>query len=127
MNFQTITGFLVNDAKVKVMNNGDKMLTFGVSAYNVSANKDAKYKTTIYDVSLFVKSDNTIEQYLKAKSKVLVAGNAGVHEYNGKSYNTIRAQVGNVELISSPKTTTQPQSAPAAVTPQESSADGSLY
>lgn len=127
MNFQVITGFLVNDAKVKIMDNGDKLINFAVSAYNISAPKDAKYKTTIYDVSLFTKSDNTIDSYLKTRSKVLVAGTAGVREYNGKAYNTIRAQVGNIELISTPKTTTQPEEAQPTVSQQETSVDGNLY
>jgi single-strand DNA-binding protein len=83
----TVAGRLTKDAEIKQAQRDD-FLQFSVAVDDFNG-KDKS--TLFFDVSMFGKRIQTLQQYLTKGTSVAVAGDFGINEYNGKTYLKIRA------------------------------------
>jgi single-strand DNA-binding protein len=102
----TIAGRLTKDAEMKRSRDGDAILQFSVAVDDF----DGKDKTTIYfDVALFGKRAQSLEQHLVKGTSVAVAGDFSTFNADsGKTYLKVRAS--SITLLGgSPKREEAPQ------------------
>jgi single-strand DNA-binding protein len=83
----TVAGRLTKDAEIKQAQRDD-FLQFSVAVDDFNG-KDKS--PLFFDVSMFGKRIQTLQQYLTKGTSVAVAGDFGINEYNGKTYLKIRA------------------------------------
>lgn len=84
----TIGGNVGKDAEVRTTQNGSRVTSFslGVNHY------DGKENQTIwFDVSMWGKRGEAIEQFAKKGAKLCVSGDLSTREYNGKTYLQVNA------------------------------------
>jgi single-strand DNA-binding protein len=88
-----IAGNIGKDAVVRTTGNGDKITGFSVAVED----RSRKDKETIwFDVSMWGSRGETLSQYLTKGTRVVVSGDFGKREHEGKTYLTVRAD--NVTL-----------------------------
>lgn len=82
-----IAGRLTRDAETRSLNNGDTVLNFSVAVDD----RQGKEKSTIFfDLSLFGKRGEALQQYLVKGQQVTASGDLSKREHDGKTYLTIR-------------------------------------
>ena len=90
----TIAGNLGKDAVVRHTQGGDTVTGWSVAVED----RQGKDKRTIwFDVSMWGKRGETLAQYLTKGTKVVVTGDLGTREHEGRTYLTVRAD--NVTLM----------------------------
>ena len=83
----TIGGRLTKDAVLRRTGNSDPVLGFSVAVDH----RDGQNKSTMYfDCSLWGKRGEALEQYLIKGGAVVISGDFGTREHDGKTYMTIR-------------------------------------
>lgn len=90
----TIAGNVGKDAEVRRTNDGTPVASWSVAVEDRTGKEKA---TAWFDVSMWGKRGETLSQYLTKGTKVVVTGDFGTREYNGKTYLTVRAD--NVTLM----------------------------
>lgn len=83
----TIHGNVGRDAELRAAGQ-DSVLSFSVG---VSDGFGDKRRTIWYDVSLWGKRAEKLAQHITKGKKVVVVGEHGDREHNGKTYHTVRA------------------------------------
>lgn len=90
----TIAGNIGRDAETRSTQQGDKVTSWTVAVKDGSGRE----KTTLwFDCSLWGARGEKLAQYLTKGSKVVVSGDLGKREHDGKTYLTVRAD--NVTLM----------------------------
>ena len=90
----TIAGNIGRDAETRNTQNGDKVTSWTVAVED----RSGKDKSTLwFDCSLWGARGEKLAQYLTKGSKVVVSGDLGKREHDGKTYLTVRAD--NVTLM----------------------------
>lgn len=84
----TIAGGVTRDAELRRTQQGDAVLGFSVA---VTEGFGDNKRTLYFDVSLWGKRGETLEQYLTKGARVAVSGDLSTREHNGKTYLTVRA------------------------------------
>lgn len=84
----TIAGRLTRDATLRRTQDGDAVLSFSVAVDDRSKKEKS---IEFFDCSLWGKRGQAIEQYLTKATVVVVSGDLGKREHEGKTYLTIRA------------------------------------
>ncbi len=119
-------GFLIEDPKFHVMDNGSKIANIVVSAK--SEHPDARKKTPaerqLWDVSVFLTAQNKLGDYLKKGTNVSVWGAVYKDTYKEKTYVKIRANAGDVELLPSGRKPEGTKPAAPSEAPVEDDWDG---
>jgi len=84
----TVAGNVTRDAETRTTQGGDKVTSWTVAVDD----RSSKEKTTIFfDCSLWGKRGESLASYLTKGGKVVVSGDLGKREHDGKTYLTIRA------------------------------------
>lgn len=107
MQILTIAGNVGKDAKLKNLQNGDKVLSFSVAVDN---GRDKE--STWYDCSLFGKRGEALGQYITKGSKVTVMGRLSVRTHEGKAY--LQINVSEITLQGGNQNGERQESRPAA-------------
>lgn len=90
----TIAGNIGRDAETRNTQQGDKVTSWTVAVED----RSGKDKSTIwFDCSLWGARGEKLAPYLRKGGKVVVSGDLGKREHDGKTYLTIRAD--NVTLM----------------------------
>lgn len=90
----TIAGGIGKDAVIRRTNDGDAITGFSVG---VNDGYGDKKRTIWFDCSIFGKRGEKLADYLTKGSRVVVSGEFGTREYEGKTYLTVR--VNEIELM----------------------------
>lgn len=90
----TIAGGIGKDAVIRRTNDGDAITGFGVG---VNDGYGDKKRTIWFECSIFGKRGEKLADYLTKGSRVVVSGEFGTREYEGKTYFTVR--VNEIELM----------------------------
>ena len=90
----TIAGGIGRDAVIRRTNDGDAITGFSVG---VNDGYGDKKRTIWFDCSIFGKRGEKLADYLTKGSRVVVSGEFGTREYEGKTYFTVR--VSEIELM----------------------------
>jgi single-strand DNA-binding protein len=90
----TIAGGIGKDAVIRRTNDGDAITGFSVG---VNDGYGDKKRTIWFDCSIFGKRGEKLADYLTKGSRVVVSGEFGTREYEGKTYFTVR--VNEIELM----------------------------
>lgn len=90
----TIAGGIGKDAVIRRTNDGDAITGFSVG---VNDGYGDKKRTIWFDCSIFGKRGEKLADYLTKGSRVVVSGEFGTREYEGKTYFTVR--VSEIELM----------------------------
>lgn len=94
----TIAGNIGRDAETRNTQGGDKVTSFSVAVED----RSGREKTTLwFDCSLWGNRGEKLAPYLRKGGKVVVSGDLGKREHEGKTYLTIRAD--NVTLMGGEK------------------------
>ena len=106
----TIAGGIGKDAVIRRTNDGDAITGFSVG---VNDGYGDKKRTIWFDCSIFGKRGEKLADYLTKGSRVVVSGEFGTREYEGKTYFTVR--VNEIELMGGGerKESTAPQEKPS--------------
>ena len=107
MNVLTASGNLGRDGQINQLQSGSSVLNFAVA---MKSGFGDNQKTVWLDCSLFGKRAESLAPYLVKGQQVVVSGEMGTREYEGKTYITLRCN--DVTLVGG-----KPQQAPA---PQQS-------
>jgi len=87
MKMIAIAGNIGKDAETRRTQGGD-----AVTSWSVAVEERGKEKSTIwFDCSLWGKRGEALAQYLTKGTRVVVSGDLGKREYQGKTYLTLRA------------------------------------
>jgi single-strand DNA-binding protein len=90
----TIAGNVGKDAELRRTGGVDPVLNFSVAVED----RSSKEKSTFwFDVSVWGKRGETLEQYIKKGSRVAVSGDLTRREYDGKTFLGVKAD--NVSLL----------------------------
>jgi single-strand DNA-binding protein len=81
----TIAGNVGKDAETRNTQGGQSVTGFTVAV------TDRQKATTWFDVSLWGKRGETVAQYVTKGAKIVVTGELGTREHNGKTYLTVNA------------------------------------
>jgi single-strand DNA-binding protein len=84
----TIAGNCTRDAELRTTQGGHKLASFSVA---VNGYSNGEKTTTFFDVSIFGKRGDAVQQFAKRGAKICVSGELGTREYNGKTYLTVNA------------------------------------
>lgn len=88
MKIITIAGTVGKDGEIRSLQDGTKVLGFSVAVDDGYGQN----KTTMwFDVSMFGKRAEVLEQYVTKGTKLTVSGELGKREHNGNTYLTVRA------------------------------------
>jgi single-strand DNA-binding protein len=90
----TIAGNVGKDAELRRTGGGDPVLNFSVAVEDRSSKEKA---TFWFDVSVWGKRGETLEQYIKKGSRVAVSGDLTRRECDGKTFLGVKAD--NVSLL----------------------------
>ena len=90
----TIAGGIGKDAVIRRTSDGDAITGFSVG---VNDGYGDKKRTIWFDCSIFGKRGEKLADYLTKGSRVVVSGEFGTREYEGKTYFTVR--VNEIELM----------------------------
>lgn len=84
----TIAGNIGKDAETRTTRDGDKVTSWSVAVED----RSSREKGTIwFDVSLWGARGEALCDYLTKGSKVVVSGDLGKREHDGKTYLTVKA------------------------------------
>jgi single-strand DNA-binding protein len=81
----TLAGNVGKDAETRTTQGGQSVTGFTVAV------TDRQKATTWFDVSLWGKRGETVAQYVTKGAKIVVTGELGTREHNGKTYLTVNA------------------------------------
>lgn len=84
----TIAGNVGKDAELRRTGNGDPVLNFSVAVEDRSGKEKA---TFWFDVALWGKRGETLEQYIKKGSRIVVTGDLTRRDHDGKTFLGVRA------------------------------------
>ena len=115
MNKLYITGNLVKDPELRTTTEGTSVCGFTV-AVNRRFHRDGEPEADFFNVSVWRERGENCAKYLQKGSKVAVIGAVSVRTYTGND-GTVRAvmeikSADDVEFISRPQTSEQPQEQP---------------
>jgi single-strand DNA-binding protein len=84
----TIAGNVTKDGELRTTQNGDR-----VAGFSIAVNGYANGQKTVnyFDVSIWGKRGETAMQFAKRGAKMVVTGDLGTREHNGKTYLTVNA------------------------------------
>lgn len=89
-----IAGNVGKDAILRKTQGGDSVLGFSVA---VEERAGGEKRTVWFDVSLWGKRGEALEQYVTKGSRIAVSGELGTREHEGRTYLTVRAD--NLTLL----------------------------
>lgn len=84
----TIAGNCTKDAERRTTQSGQGVTSFSVAVNGFS---NGEKTTTFFDVSVWGKRGDAVQQFAKKGAKICVSGELGAREYNGKTYLTVNA------------------------------------
>ena len=84
----TIAGNCTKDAERRTTQSGQGVTSFSVAVNGFS---NGEKTTTFFDVSVWGKRGDAVQQFAKKGAKICVSGELGTREYNGKTYLTVNA------------------------------------
>jgi single-stranded DNA-binding protein len=96
-----VNGFLIADADIHVLEGGNRIANLAISARseNPKASKAAPHERQIWNVSVYLTTQNKLGDYLKKGTNVLVSGKQWVEVYKEKNYVKISAAASDIELL----------------------------
>lgn len=90
----TIAGNVGKDAEIRRTQDGTPVASWSVAVED----RAGKEKSTMwFDVSLWGVRGERLAQHITKGTKIVVTGDLGTREYNGKTYHTVRAD--NVTML----------------------------
>ena len=103
MNIISLTGNLGRDNEVKQLSSGKTVLNNSIGVRS-NAKVGGEYKTSWFNISIFVKSAEIFNQYTKKGSKVFLTGEVRIRDYqknDGTTGMSVDLIVNNFEFLDS--------------------------